>query len=219
MQNTCFCLSTIHNVHWKAVLLHIKQGSSLPLCAVECPLTMASQLEGCAELIKVLKSGGAHLDFRTQDGITALHKAVRTKNHTALIVSTDRRAWACTQWMDVSSLNGSDMTHIIVLILRAIAVAERSPSSWWTMTLFLIYMSAAADDRKCRWHKGNIVFSYMGFNRSCWACFCVCVHWMCVSCLALSLFLSRLFSLTFSRSSFLSHTLPDVAGPGCVSWL
>ncbi|XP_029552455.1 SH3 and multiple ankyrin repeat domains protein 3-like [Salmo trutta] len=63
----------------------------------ECPLTMASQLEGCAELIKVLKSGGAHLDFRTQDGITALHKAVRTKNHTALIVSTDRRAWACTQ--------------------------------------------------------------------------------------------------------------------------
>jgi ankyrin repeat protein len=49
---------------------------------------MASQLEGCADLIKVLKSGGAHLDFRTRDGITALHKAVRTKNHTALIVST-----------------------------------------------------------------------------------------------------------------------------------
>uniref|UniRef100_A0A673XR37 SH3 and multiple ankyrin repeat domains protein 3 n=1 Tax=Salmo trutta TaxID=8032 RepID=A0A673XR37_SALTR len=55
----------------------------------ECPLTMASQLEGCAELIKVLKSGGAHLDFRTRDGITALHKAVRTKNHTALITLLD----------------------------------------------------------------------------------------------------------------------------------
>ncbi|KAK7891466.1 hypothetical protein WMY93_023429 [Mugilogobius chulae] len=51
----------------------------------ECPLTLAAQLEGCAELIKVLKSGGAHLDFRTKDGITALHKAVRSKNHTALI--------------------------------------------------------------------------------------------------------------------------------------
>ncbi|TMS05784.1 SH3 and multiple ankyrin repeat domains protein 3, partial [Larimichthys crocea] len=35
----------------------------------ECPLTLAAQLEGCAELIKVLKSGGAHLDFRTKDGI------------------------------------------------------------------------------------------------------------------------------------------------------
>ncbi|XP_034032551.1 SH3 and multiple ankyrin repeat domains protein 3 isoform X2 [Thalassophryne amazonica] len=55
----------------------------------ECPLTLASQLEGCAELIKVLKSGGAHLDFRTKDGITALHRAVRSKNHTALITLLD----------------------------------------------------------------------------------------------------------------------------------
>ncbi|MBN3296825.1 SHAN3 protein, partial [Amia calva] len=55
----------------------------------ECPLTMAAQLEGCAEVIKVLKNGGAHLDFRTRDGVTALHKAVRTKNHTALITLLD----------------------------------------------------------------------------------------------------------------------------------
>ncbi|KAM8861947.1 SH3 and multiple ankyrin repeat domains protein 3 isoform 2-T4 [Synchiropus picturatus] len=55
----------------------------------ECPLTLAAQLEGCAELIKVLKSGGAHLDYRTKDGITALHKAVRSKNHTALITLLD----------------------------------------------------------------------------------------------------------------------------------
>ncbi|KAJ8245385.1 hypothetical protein GJAV_G00270180 [Gymnothorax javanicus] len=55
----------------------------------ECPLTMAAQLEGCTELIKILKSGGAHLDYRTRDGITALHKAVRTKNHTALITLLD----------------------------------------------------------------------------------------------------------------------------------
>ncbi|XP_037834347.1 SH3 and multiple ankyrin repeat domains protein 3 isoform X3 [Kryptolebias marmoratus] len=55
----------------------------------ECPLTLAAQLEGCADLIKVLKNGGAHLDFRTKDGITALHKAVRSKNHTALITLLD----------------------------------------------------------------------------------------------------------------------------------
>ncbi|XP_041650520.1 SH3 and multiple ankyrin repeat domains protein 3 isoform X5 [Cheilinus undulatus] len=55
----------------------------------ECPLTLAAQLEGCADLIKVLKSGGAHLDFRTKDGITSLHKAVRSKNHTALITLLD----------------------------------------------------------------------------------------------------------------------------------
>ncbi|XP_056272010.1 SH3 and multiple ankyrin repeat domains protein 3 isoform X3 [Pseudoliparis swirei] len=58
----------------------------------ECPLTLAAQLEGCADLIKVLKTGGAHLDFRTKDGITALHKAVRSKNHTALITLLDLSA-------------------------------------------------------------------------------------------------------------------------------
>ncbi|XP_045064339.1 SH3 and multiple ankyrin repeat domains protein 3 [Coregonus clupeaformis] len=50
----------------------------------ECPLTLAVQLEGSAELIKILRSGGAHLDFRTRDGITALHRAVLSRNHTAL---------------------------------------------------------------------------------------------------------------------------------------
>ncbi|XP_026578746.1 SH3 and multiple ankyrin repeat domains protein 3-like, partial [Pseudonaja textilis] len=50
----------------------------------ECPLTMSAQLEFCAEIIKALKNGGAHLDFRTREGMTALHKAVRCRNHTAL---------------------------------------------------------------------------------------------------------------------------------------
>ncbi|KAG8138572.1 hypothetical protein E2320_004448, partial [Naja naja] len=50
----------------------------------QCPLTMSAQLEFCAEIIKALKNGGAHLDFRTREGMTALHKAVRCRNHTAL---------------------------------------------------------------------------------------------------------------------------------------
>uniref|UniRef100_A0A6Q2YBG3 SH3 and multiple ankyrin repeat domains protein 3 n=1 Tax=Esox lucius TaxID=8010 RepID=A0A6Q2YBG3_ESOLU len=55
----------------------------------ECPLTLAVQLEGSAELIKVLRSGGAHLDFRTRDGITALHRAVLCRNHAALTTVLD----------------------------------------------------------------------------------------------------------------------------------
>uniref|UniRef100_A0A8C7JI95 SH3 and multiple ankyrin repeat domains 3 n=1 Tax=Oncorhynchus kisutch TaxID=8019 RepID=A0A8C7JI95_ONCKI len=55
----------------------------------ECPLTLAVQLEGSSELIKVLRSGGAHLDFRTRDGITALHRAVLSRNHTALTTVLD----------------------------------------------------------------------------------------------------------------------------------
>lgn len=55
-------------------------------CASECPLTLAVQLEESCELIKVLRNGGAHLDFRTRDGITALHRAVLCRNSAALTV-------------------------------------------------------------------------------------------------------------------------------------
>ncbi|XP_076152749.1 SH3 and multiple ankyrin repeat domains protein 3 isoform X1 [Alosa pseudoharengus] len=55
----------------------------------ESPLTLAAQLDSCADLIKVLRNGGAHLDFRTRDGITALHKAVQSRNHVALTTLLD----------------------------------------------------------------------------------------------------------------------------------
>ncbi|XP_068922656.1 SH3 and multiple ankyrin repeat domains protein 2 isoform X1 [Petaurus breviceps papuanus] len=50
----------------------------------ETPLTLAAQLDNSVELIKALKNGGAHLDFRAKDGMTALHKAARAKNQVAL---------------------------------------------------------------------------------------------------------------------------------------
>ncbi|KAM8908164.1 SH3 and multiple ankyrin repeat domains protein 3 isoform 4-T4 [Spinachia spinachia] len=55
----------------------------------ECPLTLAVQLEDSGDLIKVLRSGGAHLDFRTRDGITALHRAVLCRNSTSLTTLLD----------------------------------------------------------------------------------------------------------------------------------
>ncbi|KAM4614661.1 SH3 and multiple ankyrin repeat domains protein 3 [Polymixia lowei] len=55
----------------------------------ECPLTLAVQLEDSCELIKVIRSGGAHLDFRTRDGITALHRSVLCKNAAALTTLLD----------------------------------------------------------------------------------------------------------------------------------
>ncbi|XP_056133998.1 SH3 and multiple ankyrin repeat domains protein 3 isoform X3 [Lampris incognitus] len=55
----------------------------------ECPLTLAVQLEDSCELIKVLRSGGVHLDFRTRDGITALHRAVLCRNAPALTTLLD----------------------------------------------------------------------------------------------------------------------------------
>ncbi|KAM8974258.1 SH3 and multiple ankyrin repeat domains protein 3 isoform 2-T2 [Pelodytes ibericus] len=60
----------------------------------ECPLTLAAQLEGGADLVKFLRSGGAHLDFRTREGLTALHKAVRYRNHAVLMTLLDLGASA-----------------------------------------------------------------------------------------------------------------------------
>lgn len=52
----------------------------------ESPLTFAAHLDNVVEIIKVLKNGGAHLDFRAKDGMTALHKAARSKNQVILTV-------------------------------------------------------------------------------------------------------------------------------------
>ncbi|XP_069758383.1 SH3 and multiple ankyrin repeat domains protein 2b isoform X3 [Narcine bancroftii] len=51
----------------------------------ETPLTLAAQLEIPVDVIKALRNGGAHLDFRAKDGVTALHKAASAKNHMALM--------------------------------------------------------------------------------------------------------------------------------------
>ncbi|XP_029112013.1 SH3 and multiple ankyrin repeat domains protein 2b isoform X3 [Scleropages formosus] len=50
----------------------------------ESPLTFAAHLDNMVEIIKALKNGGAHLDFRAKDGMTALHKAAKSKNLVAL---------------------------------------------------------------------------------------------------------------------------------------
>uniref|UniRef100_A0A8D3BWF3 SH3 and multiple ankyrin repeat domains 2 n=1 Tax=Scophthalmus maximus TaxID=52904 RepID=A0A8D3BWF3_SCOMX len=50
----------------------------------ESPLTFAAHLDDVVDAIKVLRNGGAHLDFRAKDGMTALHKAARSKNQASL---------------------------------------------------------------------------------------------------------------------------------------
>ncbi|XP_055952700.1 SH3 and multiple ankyrin repeat domains protein 2-like isoform X1 [Argiope bruennichi] len=50
----------------------------------ESPLTLATSLKHPAKVIMALVNGGAHLDFRTKDGATVLHKAVEKNNLEAL---------------------------------------------------------------------------------------------------------------------------------------
>ncbi|XP_031755597.1 SH3 and multiple ankyrin repeat domains protein 2 isoform X6 [Xenopus tropicalis] len=51
----------------------------------ENPLTLSAQMDNAVEMIKALRNGGAHLDFRAKDGMTALHKAARAKNQSTLM--------------------------------------------------------------------------------------------------------------------------------------
>lgn len=53
---------------------------------IETPLTFATTLKQPAKVIMSLINGGALLDFRTKDGMTALHKAVERNNLEALKV-------------------------------------------------------------------------------------------------------------------------------------
>ncbi|KAG8522556.1 SH3 and multiple ankyrin repeat domains protein 3, partial [Galemys pyrenaicus] len=66
-------------------------GGACPVLALECdvpaaetPLTLAAQLDDPVEVMKALRNGGAHLDFRAKDGMTALHRAARARNQVAL---------------------------------------------------------------------------------------------------------------------------------------
>ncbi|XP_069594718.1 SH3 and multiple ankyrin repeat domains protein 2 isoform X7 [Ranitomeya imitator] len=51
----------------------------------DTPLSLAAQLDNSVDVIKALRNGGAHLDFRSKDGMTALHKAARARTQTALV--------------------------------------------------------------------------------------------------------------------------------------
>uniref|UniRef100_A0AAV2LF37 SH3 and multiple ankyrin repeat domains 1 n=1 Tax=Knipowitschia caucasica TaxID=637954 RepID=A0AAV2LF37_KNICA len=51
----------------------------------ETPLCVAMQAGLSVEGVRVLLQGGAHLDFRSREGLTPVHKAVRAHNHSGLL--------------------------------------------------------------------------------------------------------------------------------------
>lgn len=87
----------LHNVYGSIISqiqIHLHIIYNFCVCArvhvcdscTETPLSSTAHLENMADIIKVLKNGGAHLDFRAKDGMTALHRAARTNNKYTLMV-------------------------------------------------------------------------------------------------------------------------------------
>ncbi|KAJ7985708.1 hypothetical protein DPEC_G00343260 [Dallia pectoralis] len=77
----------------------------------ETPLTFAAHLDNVVEILKVLKNGGAHLDYRAKDGMTALHKAARSKNQAAL--TTLLELGASTDYKDSRGLTALYHTAMV----------------------------------------------------------------------------------------------------------
>lgn len=73
-----------------ALCMRQEYGTAIHLfefvCWSETPLSVAMQAGLSLEGIRVLLQGGAHLDFRSRDSLTPVHKAVRAHNHTGLMV-------------------------------------------------------------------------------------------------------------------------------------
>jgi len=66
----------------------------------EIPLTLATTTTKCRNVIITLVGGGAHLDFRSRSGITAMHRAAVSGNCDALKVSHKLNLY--------KKINGSD---------------------------------------------------------------------------------------------------------------
>uniref|UniRef100_A0A3P8VYR0 SH3 and multiple ankyrin repeat domains 1 n=1 Tax=Cynoglossus semilaevis TaxID=244447 RepID=A0A3P8VYR0_CYNSE len=102
----------------------------------ETPLSLAMQYGLSMEGIKVLFQGGAHLDFRNRDGLTAVHKAVRSQNHVGLMAllslgaSPDYKDRSGLTALYHTVLTGGDTSCCETLLYYRAKVGTRDENSW-----------------------------------------------------------------------------------------
>ncbi|XP_077075364.1 SH3 and multiple ankyrin repeat domains protein 1 [Siphateles boraxobius] len=102
----------------------------------ETPLTLAVQ--GClsVEGIRVLVLNGAHVDFRSRDGLTPLHKAVRAHNQSTLMAllslgaSPDYRDRCGLTPLYHSVLTGGDTSCCETLLYYRAQLGVRDENGW-----------------------------------------------------------------------------------------
>ncbi|XP_071782808.2 SH3 and multiple ankyrin repeat domains protein 1-like [Centroberyx gerrardi] len=102
----------------------------------ETPLSVAVQSSMTVEGIRVLVQGGAHLDFRTRDGLTAVHKAVRAHNHAGLLAllslgaSPDYRDRCGLTPLYHTLLTGGDTSCCETLLYYRARLGTRDENGW-----------------------------------------------------------------------------------------
>uniref|UniRef100_A0AAZ3QWS4 SH3 and multiple ankyrin repeat domains 1 n=1 Tax=Oncorhynchus tshawytscha TaxID=74940 RepID=A0AAZ3QWS4_ONCTS len=102
----------------------------------ESPLSVAVQSGMTVEGIRALVQGGAHVDFRTRDGLTAVHKAVKAHNHVALLAllslgaSPDYKDRCCLTPLYHSVLIGGDTSCCETLLYYRARLGVRDENGW-----------------------------------------------------------------------------------------
>ncbi|XP_046870598.1 SH3 and multiple ankyrin repeat domains protein 1, partial [Hypomesus transpacificus] len=102
----------------------------------ESPLSVAMQSALSVEGIRILVLGGAHVDFRTRDGLTAIHKAVIAHNHAGLLallsmgVSPDYRDRCGLTPLYHALLTGGDTSCCETLLYYRAKLGVRDENGW-----------------------------------------------------------------------------------------
>ncbi|XP_051542855.1 SH3 and multiple ankyrin repeat domains protein 1-like [Myxocyprinus asiaticus] len=102
----------------------------------ETPLSLAVQGSLSVEGIRVLVLNGAHVDFRSRDGLTPLHKAVRAHNQSALLAllslgaSPDYRDRCGLTPLYHSVLTGGDTSCCEALLYYGAQLGVRDENGW-----------------------------------------------------------------------------------------
>ncbi|XP_061911951.1 SH3 and multiple ankyrin repeat domains protein 1-like [Entelurus aequoreus] len=102
----------------------------------ETPLTVAAQSGLPVEGMRALVQGGAHFDFRSRDGLTAVHKAVRVHNHTGLMAllslgsSTNYKDRCGLTPLYHTVLTGGDTTCCETLLYYRAKLGTRDENDW-----------------------------------------------------------------------------------------
>lgn len=111
------------------------------MCVVitETPLTFACATRKSREVILMLVSGGAHIDFRNKDGQTPMHRAAALGHYDVIQVLLE--LGASPNYKDTNGLTPlyacvSNVTpaRCVELLLRDRAVLDTSDNAGWTET-------------------------------------------------------------------------------------
>lgn len=102
----------------------------------ETPLTIAASLADPRVMIMTLYNGGAHLDFRSRDTLTAMHKAAMIGNDKALKTLLELGAFAEVRDgrtltpLFYSVVNSSSVQSIEYLLFNGSPIGIKDDNNW-----------------------------------------------------------------------------------------